>query len=243
MVYKSNQERTADFFKNFDRYSTLKNLVTNENPTIFDIGANIGQTSLEMLDHFPNATIHCFEPIAEFFKELTDNTKDKNCILNNFALTDKTGLIKFYYHKLSPSLSGIYQINTDSKDSVALNNPKLAGINKDYFLKNINDTVKVESNTLNNYVENKKISKIDILKMDVQGGEALVLEGGKSILSNVDVILTEVNFYDLYTKSHSFSDIEKYLLPEGFKLYDISHISKNPMNGRTDWIDAVYAKL
>ena len=74
MVYKSNQERTADFFKNFDRYSTLKNLVTNENPTIFDIGANIGQTSLEMLDHFPNATIHCFEPIAEFFKELTDST-------------------------------------------------------------------------------------------------------------------------------------------------------------------------
>lgn len=24
------------------------------------------------------------------------------------------------------------------------------------------------------------------------------------------------------------------------KLYDISHISKNPMNGRTDWVDVIY---
>ena len=37
-----------------------------------------------------------------------------------------------------------------------------------------------------------------------------------------------------------FSDIEKYLLPAGFTLYDINHISKNPMNGPTDWVDLTY---
>jgi hypothetical protein len=47
-------------------------------------------------------------------------------------------------------------------------------------------------------------------------------------------------FYDFSESSLSFSDIEKYLLPAGFKLYDISHISKNPMNGRTDWVDMIY---
>jgi len=47
-------------------------------------------------------------------------------------------------------------------------------------------------------------------------------------------------FYDYYERSLSFSDIEAYLLPAGFQLYDISHISKNPMNGRTDWLDVVY---
>ena len=36
------------------------------------------------------------------------------------------------------------------------------------------------------------------------------------------------------------TDIEKYLIPAGFQLYDISHISKNPMNGRTDWVDVIY---
>ena len=59
-------------------------------------------------------------------------------------------------------------------------------------------------------------------------------------LSDIDLVITELMFYDYYERSLSFSDIEKYLLPSGFKLYDISHISKNPMNGRTDWVDIVY---
>jgi len=54
------------------------------------------------------------------------------------------------------------------------------------------------------------------------------------------VVLTELMFFDYYEKSLSFSDIERFLLPAGFHLYDISHISKNPMNGRTDWVDVIY---
>ena len=41
-------------------------------------------------------------------------------------------------------------------------------------------------------------------------------------------------------KKISFYEIEKHLIPYGFKLYDISHISKNPLNGRTDWVDVIY---
>jgi hypothetical protein len=47
-------------------------------------------------------------------------------------------------------------------------------------------------------------------------------------------------FYDYYKLSLSCTDIERFLLPSGFHLYDISHISKNPMNGRTDWVDVIY---
>ena len=59
-------------------------------------------------------------------------------------------------------------------------------------------------------------------------------------LSVVALVLTEVMLYDLYERSLNFSDIEKHLLPAGFKLFDISHISKNPLNGRTDWVDLIY---
>ena len=61
-------------------------------------------------------------------------------------------------------------------------------------------------------------------------------------LSRFKIVLAELNFYDLYEHQHSFSELEKYLLPHGFKLFDISHISKNPMNGRTDWVDVVYVR-
>ena len=51
---------------------------------------------------------------------------------------------------------------------------------------------------------------------------------------------SEIMFFDFYEKSFSFLDIEKYLIPAGFHLYDINYISKNPMNGRTDWADVIY---
>ena len=37
--------------------------------------------------------------------------------------------------------------------------------------------------------------------MDAQGSEPEILEHGKEILKNTRVILTELSFYDLYTKS------------------------------------------
>ena len=66
------------------------------------------------------------------------------------------------------------------------------------------------------------------------------MSGLGSRLSDIDVVLTELMFYDFYDRSLTFSDIEEFLLPAGFRLYDISHISKNPMNGRTDWVDVIY---
>ena len=60
------------------------------------------------------------------------------------------------------------------------------------------------------------------------------------MISNVDVVLTELMFFDFYVRSLSFFDIERYLLKSNFTLYDIGHILKNPMNGRTDWIDVIY---
>ena len=60
------------------------------------------------------------------------------------------------------------------------------------------------------------------------------------MLSNVKIVITELMFYDYYERSLSFSDIEKFLIPAGFRLFDINHIAKNPMNGRTDWVDVIY---
>ena len=89
-------------------------------------------------------------------------------------------------------------------------------------------------------MDQNNINKVDILKIDTQGYEPEVLDGFGERLSDIDVVITELMFYDYYERSLSFTDIEKYLLPAGFQLYDISHISKNPMNGRTDWVDVIY---
>ena len=78
------------------------------------------------------------------------------------------------------------------------------------------------------------------LGSSIKIGKLSVLGIGCSVSTNINIVITDLMFYDFYERSLSFSDIEKYLLPAGFKLYDISHVSKNPMNGRTDWVDVIY---
>ena len=78
------------------------------------------------------------------------------------------------------------------------------------------------------------------MKIDTQGYEPEVIEGFGIDISKVDVVITELMFYDYYERSLSFFDIERFLIPAGFRLYDINHIAKNPMNGRTDWVDVIY---
>jgi hypothetical protein len=78
--------------------------------------------------------------------------------------------------------------------------------------------------------------------MDTQGSEPEILAGGVNVLNNTNIIVTELMFYDLYKKQNSFYDIESIILPLGFELFDIGYVSKNPLTGRTDWVDVIYKK-
>ena len=130
-----------------------------------------------------------------------------------------------------------YSHNENSEDSIAINKPEKGHKN---FLES--DSTQVPVMTLDTFTENNNIKNIDIIKMDVQGAEPEILEHGTETLKNTRIVLTELSLYDLYEKQCSFYDIEKTLIPLGFQLFDIAHISKNPMNGRTDWADVIYFK-
>lgn len=243
--YKSNKERTIEYFQNFTREKVLKKLVNNETPTLIDVGANMGQTVDFFMSNWPKARIIAFEPQFEC-KEALHATKEKYPLANiqiiekgcsNF--TNKKGL-KFYTHNVSTGLSGFNKINKDSEDSIKIEKVKNNKNEFDNFLSEINHERTIQTIRLDEWLKENNISKVDLLKIDTQGYEPEVLEGMGEQLAGVRVVLTELMFYDLYERSLSFSDIEKFLLKAGLRLYDISHISKNPMNGRTDWVDVIY---
>lgn len=74
--------------------------------------------------------------------------------------------------------------------------------------------------TLDNYCLQNNISKIDILKIDVQGFEAEVLLGASRLLADslIDMLIIEVTFDDYYKHSTSFYDIESILLKRLYAL-------------------------
>ena len=75
----TNQIRTAEYLKNFDREKLLKYLILKDNPIIFDIGANDG-TFLSYFNKKKYNRIGC-EPAKNL-----QNVLKKNCdyVLNDF---------------------------------------------------------------------------------------------------------------------------------------------------------------
>jgi FkbM family methyltransferase len=243
--YPSNQERTAEYLTKFDRERTLKFLIEDPSPVVFDVGANVGKTLEEFKSWWPKATVHCFEPQVECWSDLETRAGRYpiNTVFVNKAAAGSTnsGGVVFYTHEINSGVSGFNRINLSSRDSI-----KLAQVTKEgadastTYEASLNHERVVPMVRLKDYASRQNITKIHLLKIDTQGYEPEVLAGFGDDLKNVDVVVTELMFYDYYERSLSFSDIEQHLFPAGFRLYDISHIAKNPMNGRTDWVDVIY---
>jgi FkbM family methyltransferase len=244
--YSDNVERTAEYLKSFDREKTLKYLIKTIRPVIFDVGANMGSSVDEFKSWWPCSEIHCFEPQHECWVELEQREKryyNEGKVVVNRVAAGNMGNDKevFYSHDITTGQSGFNKINMQSLDSINLK--KLPGSDSgsvEEYEKSINQERWVKILRLDDYMATSGVSRVSLLKVDTQGFEPEVLEGLGQRLSDIDVVVTELMFYDFYERSLSFSEIERFLLPAGFALYDISHISKNPMNGRTDWVDVIY---
>ena len=248
-----NYERTQEYLRKFDREKSLKYLIQSKNPIIFDIGANTGTTIVDFKKWWPDSTIHAFEPLPECWDDLEQSTCEYNnsVIINKFALgdEDRQKAVMFTHNPSdmedSRGISGFLKVNTASEDSILLNEKTKIDTNAvQQYYESLNHKKEVKMVKGETYINEYKndLKKIDLVKIDVQGFEPEVLDGFGSMLSIVDVVITELKFYDYYERSLSFSDLEKIFHKVGFKLYDISHISKNPMNGRTDWVDVIYVR-
>lgn len=163
---------------NFNTYEKedsemLYRLVKSED-IIFDIGANIGWYSIHLAKMYKNATIYAFEPIPETFNQLKKNSelnRVNNIVFNNFALSDKTQILPFFY---SPNVTG------------AASSLNIIGDDKMLELS-------CQSTTIDNYVIENKINKLDFIKCDVEGAELMVFKGGvKSIMKFKPVVFSEM---------------------------------------------------
>ena len=66
-----------------------------------------------------------------------------------------------------------------------------------------------------------EITKIDWLKIDIQGGELNVFKNAETKLKNALVIQTEVNFIQLYENQPLFAEIDQWMRANGFMLHTL----------------------
>lgn len=232
------KERNEEFKRSFDRLKLICSVVDKESPVLLDIGAHWGESVKYLRNAFPRSIIYSLEPDPESFQILLANKAENHHCLN-LALSNVSSEITFYRNNISHTNS-IFRVNAKSQDSIKI---QQAIKNNDLSLfDSFNHEIKVRSITLDALIKEQEIETIDLLKIDVQGAESLVLEGGSHALKITKALLLEVSFFDYYEKKTSFFDIEQHLRPCGFELFSIVDLSQNPMNGRTDWAEVLYIK-
>ena len=195
-----------------------KHFISEKTPLIFDVGAHRGESIERFSSLFPAAEIHAFEPDPEIFKHIdSQHYAGKDIKVHNLGVSSKKGKLTFF-RNLKSSTSGFHAVNTDS--SWAKNRSARHGVSPEQFTA---QNIQVNTIDLDTYMSENSIDHLNILKLDTQGHEDLVLEGAQSALSRaaIDIIETELILGDAYEKSLQFMDIEKFLLPAGYRLYAI----------------------
>ena len=82
---------------------------------------------------------------------------------------------------------------------------------------NYQKTIDVNVNTLSNYLSDKNIGHIDLIKIDTEGSELNVLLGLNSLINNVKFIFFEHHYDDMVKKNYTFSEINNFLIVNNFK--------------------------
>ena len=197
-----------------------KILITKSEPVIFDVGANKGQSITRYKKLFQNPIIHSFEPNIDEVNILKQKyINDKNLYLNNVAVGDKKGKLEFNINALSGHSSFNNLIPNTTWIKKRSNSIKTDHNN--YTIKKVN----AEIITLDDYVNEKNLKNIDILKIDTQGFEDKVLLGAQNLLKNnrIKLIQLELIFSEIYENSLNIYDVEKTLIPNNYKLFGISN--------------------
>ncbi len=140
--------------------------------TFVDVGANIGIYSLHASKRLGcNGAVHAFEPTMETFSILEGNiarNRLTNIRANRLALAEKSGTLVLVAEGRPASNSTSADVDQSP------------------------DAVRIEATTLDEYTGSNPGMKVDLIKVDIEGGERAFFEGArKTFLSDKPLILFE----------------------------------------------------
>ncbi len=188
------------------RRKVLTSLLKPSRPIrVCDVGANpLSEPPYLGLVQDGVAEVVGFEPNPEAFSRLQ---KTRTCYETYFKQAiGLQGNRTLYLHPLS-GFSSLFPMDKSA----------LAQIGKEKWLRE--EKVRhlpVKTSSLDDIIG---LEKIDVLKMDLQGAELEVIQGGRKTLSDCIAIVTEVRFHRIYEREPLFGDIDVALREQGFKLH------------------------
>lgn len=174
---------------------------------IFDVGANVGQTTMKFKNSFNNASIFSFEPITETYNELVTKTRTiEKVYCQKLALGEKKEVI---------------EIEVFKKDDSVLNSLKKAAQCKG------GKTQLVHVTTGDMFCNDNDIDNIDFLKIDTEGYEIEVLNGFNNMIKNnkIKAIYCECGFSPNNERNTFINNLITFAYKNGFRFYGLYEVS------------------
>ena len=199
------------FTKEPETIEWIESFEKKENLIFWDIGANIGLYSIYNSLKNPNSITIAFEPSSSNLRVLTRNISinnlEKNIKIVPIPLTNK---------------ENIFQMMNESNfvEGGALNT---FGEKFDFEGKKFKPTMKYNlfGTTMNYFIENSILDIPDYIKIDVDGIEHFILEGGDKFLNNEKIKSLSVEINENFKEQYSrvLNLMEKY----NFKILHKKH--------------------
>jgi len=209
-------------FQNTVNYRERLNLLINNgfNPSIiYDIGAHIGWWTKYTKQIFCSSHFFLFEA----------NEEHEN-ILRSLGSKVFIGLLG--NENTEKEFYAARGINTG--DSIFREQTQY------YREENINIR-KLSMRTLDSIVIENNLPKPDFVKIDTQGAELLILEGGYATISNAEFILLETKILEYNLGAPLIVETIKYMDAIGYRIFDILEFHYLP-SGELNEIDILFAK-
>lgn len=180
-----------------DAYASVRRQLPADNVNaIIDAGAHVGLAALYFADQFPDAHIYCIEPNLNNFALLKNNVANEPRIVPIHAALTGLPNQEVFISGAGPAWG--FKVNSSADGD------KVTGMS----IEQIRGAFEIES--------------IDILKIDIEGGEADVFSQ-PSFLEHVDYIIAEL--HEDYDKTRFCADLEPFgLVPQVLTMDDGSEL-------------------
>jgi FkbM family methyltransferase len=174
--------------------------------TVIDVGANMGAHTLEFARVVgPRGRVMACEPTAYVFARLLANLA-ANADLRPRVHADQVMLMAASDASLPPQLVSSWPLGTDpERDRTSWGRPYA--------------TTGARVSTMDRWVAERDVDRVDLIKIDVEGNECAVLDGAVDVLSRYQpVIVCEVFAQALAAAGQTVDDLLERLGDAGYRL-------------------------
>ena len=211
-------------------YRYFMPLALNNINVIVDIGANRGLFFFSALSYFKPKFALAVEPIPHLSNSIQEQIKlfkETQSAVFQGVVSNAPGKINFNI--------------IANQSSSSINKPVLSAEKAYGKSLNIVDSIMVDTETLDRLSNKYNFTSIDLIKIDVQGAERLVIEGGYDSIRKCKYLIIEVLFENHYESQSDFFELDKLLQKAGLRLGTIYNLERDD-RGYLLQCDALYVR-